>query len=617
MNAVDYISLIANSTSSTLTKISESVGLVRQQLGLLDKAVSDFAENALNRVRSLYSGLQNWIGSTVSRAGNFITSTLDSIRNQKGLTRETFGVNHILEFGNKVLEATQRYNGFRSTLSDTFHSVSVGEAALNTITKFATDSPYTLESVVGSFNNLAKNGILPTKNELYGLGDLASSSGKNFEQISTAILDAQKGNFENLKSFGVEASASGDKVRLSFNGANQTVENNGQAIKSALAQFGNMPNVAGAMQEEANSFNGLLTYFRDLKFLADYIPLISKFFEILGETIQPVVNSVWNLLKGFFSFASGAQGISTFSQILSGAVMVVDVFSIGLSYLIDILAPFVPTIAAIVAGITALNIVMALSPIQWIIIGIVSLITIIGLLIKYTDGWGKSWDALGTMFTLIWQQIRADFNFGIDSLTYGFTLVYLHARDVVERIIGTFANLGEAISLALDGQGQAALDKAFSRVNTAAEAEIAALNKEREASKRAYQAGSMQRGADFEKARSNFGITFNTAAFAKDFKNIKDKFTNVGQSETAYTDHLNNNPKKSGNNNSSPNNASGMGITNGGAKATNITINLAKMQDQIVINTVNAGEGASKLREMLEEELNRLLSSITQMQTTS
>jgi len=57
------------------------------------------------------------------------------------------------------------------------------------------------------------------------LGDLASSTGKSFDQLAEAVLDAQTGEFERLKEFGIKASANGDKVTFSFKEQKTTVEN--------------------------------------------------------------------------------------------------------------------------------------------------------------------------------------------------------------------------------------------------------------------------------------------------------------------------------------------------------------------------------------------------------
>jgi hypothetical protein len=50
-------------------------------------------------------------------------------------------------------------------------------------------------------------------------------------------------------------------------------------------------------------------------------------------------------------------------------------------------------------------------------------------------------------------------------------------------------------------------------------------------------------------------------------------------------------------------------ITSGGSRPTNITINLGKFQDQIVIHAANVKEGASEMRNIIMEELTRVINS--------
>ncbi len=606
MNPVEYIISLKDQASPVLAKIAESIGLVRNRFKQLSDESLAFVRNTATRIGTIYNNTVNSIKAGATRVRDFIaTNASKPLINPAGL-----GVSQLIDFGKKILELTQQYNGFKKTLSETFKSKDLGESAMNAITQFAVKSPSQIENVVGTFNDLAKNGINPTSKELTALGDLAASKGKKFEDVGTALASAQKGDFQSLRQLGIQASASGDKVKLSFNGLTKTVENNGQAMKTALAEFGNMNGVAGSMEKVGHSVDDITSF----KFLAEYIPIISKFFEILQSTIQPVINSVWNFLRAMFGLNEGGDSVSVFKDILGGALFVVDLLSSGVTTLIDWLTPLAPTIFAVVASVAAFNLVMAMNPITWVVLGIIALITIIGLVVKYTDGWGKSWNALGTMFRVVWDQIGADFNFGIDSMVYGFTLIYLQAKDVVEQIVGTFSNLGEAIGMALDGNVTGALDRAFQGVKTEAGTEIERLRKEHQSQTDAYYRGTAQRAQKLVGAANQLGISFDVDRFSKDVSKVASGLSGAGRDTSSYDKFASANKGAKDKNGGKPMNVTG-GITGGGTQTSHITINLAKMQDQIVINTINSGEGATKMRQMLEEELNRLLGSITLMQT--
>lgn len=57
------------------------------------------------------------------------------------------------------------------------------------------------------------------------------------------------------------------------------------------------------------------------------------------------------------------------------------------------------------------------------------------------------------------------------------------------------------------------------------------------------------------------------------------------------------------------------GVTGGGSKQTNITINLGKLQESTIINATTVNEGVQDMQEMIQQALLRLLNSTNQMQT--
>jgi hypothetical protein len=76
------------------------------------------------------------------------------------------------------------------------------------------------------------------------LGDLASSQAKDFDQLVEALLDAQTGEFERLKEFGVKAKVAGDQVAFTFKGQTVEVEKTEQAIKDYVLSLGNAKGIA-------------------------------------------------------------------------------------------------------------------------------------------------------------------------------------------------------------------------------------------------------------------------------------------------------------------------------------------------------------------------------------
>jgi hypothetical protein len=95
------------------------------------------------------------------------------------------------------------------------------------------------------------------------LGDLASSTGKSFDQLAEAILDAQTGEFERLKEFGVRAAVAGDQVTFTFKGIKTQVDNTAESIQKYVLSLGAAEGVSGAMNKISNTLGGKISNVAD------------------------------------------------------------------------------------------------------------------------------------------------------------------------------------------------------------------------------------------------------------------------------------------------------------------------------------------------------------------
>jgi hypothetical protein len=134
---------------------------------------------------------------------------------------------------------------------------------MNMITKFASETPFSVEELTGAFVKLANQGFKPSYDEMRKLGDLASSTGKSFGQLAEAILDAQTGEFERLKEFGVKAKVAGDQVTFSFKGVATTVKNTSTSIQQYLLGLGDIEGVSGAAAAISQTLQGKISNLGD------------------------------------------------------------------------------------------------------------------------------------------------------------------------------------------------------------------------------------------------------------------------------------------------------------------------------------------------------------------
>jgi hypothetical protein len=180
-----------------------------------------------------------------------------------GIVAGAFAVGSIVSFGKGVIDATSQFQKFEAVLSNTLGSSSAAQLALSQIQEFAATTPFQVDELTGAFVKLANQGFKPNIDQMRLLGDLASSTGKSFDQLAEAILDAQTGEFERLKEFGVRASVAGDQVTFTFKGIKTQVDNTAESIQKYVLSLGAAEGVSGSMQKISGTLGGKISNVAD------------------------------------------------------------------------------------------------------------------------------------------------------------------------------------------------------------------------------------------------------------------------------------------------------------------------------------------------------------------
>lgn len=159
----------------------------------------------------------------------------------------------------KTVTAGIDFERYRTMLTGLEGSVAGGNRAMDWVTDFARSTPYEIGEVMDAFIALKAYGIDPTDGSLRTLGDAAAGMGKKLQAAVEMIADAQTGEFERLKEFGVRAKVQGDRVSFSFrkNGKDmtRTARNNATEIQSTLGSIFN-DRFAGGMDRLAKNTDG-------------------------------------------------------------------------------------------------------------------------------------------------------------------------------------------------------------------------------------------------------------------------------------------------------------------------------------------------------------------------
>lgn len=213
------------------------------------------------------------------------------------------------ELTKSIIDATAEYEKFDAVLTNTLGSQEAAAKAMKDIQQFAAATPFSVQELTGSFVKLANSGMVPTIEEMRKLGDLASAMGKPFDQLTEAVIDAQSGEFERLKEFGIKANKEGDKIKFTFKGVTTAVNNNSKAISDYILSLGNIKGVAGGMDAIAKTTGGALSNLGDqfdqlkIKIGTGLKPVIEGAITVMSKLMQAITFAV-DVLSGLPAFVS-------------------------------------------------------------------------------------------------------------------------------------------------------------------------------------------------------------------------------------------------------------------------------------------------------------------------
>lgn len=236
-----------------------------------------------------------------------------------------FAADTLIQFGKNVINTTAEFQKMEAVLTNTLGSSSAAKVAMDEITEFASKTPFAVNELTESFVKLANRGFVPTQDELRSLGDLASSTGKSFDQLTEAALDAMTGEFERLKEFGIRASAEGDRVKFTFKGVTTEVEKTDAAIKDYLLSLGDAEGVSGSMAAISETVGGKISNLDD-NFTQLYKSIGDSSSGLIAGILDLSNALVGNLAKSFAAVntVTEKQGEGGFMNFLKSMAAVLD-----------------------------------------------------------------------------------------------------------------------------------------------------------------------------------------------------------------------------------------------------------------------------------------------------
>lgn len=203
------------------------------------------------------------IGKSKKELKGFEKSAKDFSSNIKGYIAGAFTIGAMTSFAKQVIDVTGQFQRLEAVLTNTLGSSSAAQESMQMISDFASKTPFSVSQLTESFVKLANQGFKPTADEMTKLGDLASSTGKGFDQLTEAIIDAQTGEFERLKEFGIRAEKQGDKVTFAFKGVKTQTDFTADSIRQYVLSLGDAEGVSGSMAAISETLEGKISNLGD------------------------------------------------------------------------------------------------------------------------------------------------------------------------------------------------------------------------------------------------------------------------------------------------------------------------------------------------------------------
>lgn len=278
--------------------------------------------------------------ATAEKAEKSISKMAQSIKQAGQFVAAYFSFQALTQFGKSVVDVTANFQRFEAVLTNTLGSSSRAQRALKDIQKFAAVTPFGVAELTDAFVKLANQGFTPTIDELRKLGDLAASTGKTFDQLAEAILDAPQGQFIRLREFGIRADKAGNQVIFTFKGVKTAVDFSAEAINKYLIGLGHLQGVSGSMAAISLTLGGRISNLND-KF--------DEFKNTLGQGAAPALAK---LIEGLTVFLDKAGG---FIRWLEKVPKLVKENERGFKLLLAILTPIAAILATYIARMILLS----------------------------------------------------------------------------------------------------------------------------------------------------------------------------------------------------------------------------------------------------------------------
>lgn len=303
---------------------------------------------------------------------------------------------------------------------------------------------------------------LSAKKWLTYAGDMAAATNKNFDQSVEALIDAQAGEMERLKEFGITKAMILEKGEKMFAGV-QIANNNGQIVnqeKFNEAMLALMEDkFAGGMEKQATTIRGMWSTVTGVtkNALANILGMQNDGTVKAGSFLDLIREKV-GVLSEKFQQAQSDGTIDAIGEKVAKAAEIagkgLDLVGKAIKWVYDNSNWLIPVLTGVVGGFAAFNILSTIIPMVSGLIGVVKGVSaaggilnavmmanpiilvagLIAILIAAGVALWRNWDKVKSAAQALWAKIKEVFGKIRDAIVGAFDTVKQKVKPVIDWI---------------------------------------------------------------------------------------------------------------------------------------------------------------------------------------
>ena len=195
--------------------------------------------------------------------------------------------------GNAIVKELKATESAVASFITTTGGVDEARNTFEMLQQAARDTLQPFDALKAAAQDLQRNGIAPSAEQLKTFSQIAISSGKSLETVTASFTAALQGRFKALNQLGITAKDMGDKLALTYKGTTTEIEKNSAALAGYFEKIGEEN--AKALDYLQSGMTGALNHLDNA--WGDFVRGIAE--SGLGQAIADTIRVGANALDGF------------------------------------------------------------------------------------------------------------------------------------------------------------------------------------------------------------------------------------------------------------------------------------------------------------------------------